>query len=189
MRGELLALLLLLAACGSPPLHPVATDRLTNGGFEDGTGGWGTGYIEDSIRKYHGENESLLPFVKMPKVDAVGGITLDAHSGKAAYWITNYTRVGPNLFATLSQVVAVEPGAVYGVRLWTKALKTPPGLWYITTEREWEPHTLLPSEPTWTLAEHRFITSNTTKSVEVRIVVQGPGTFGIDDVRLVRYTR
>lgn len=185
--------LLLLAACGSPPPHAVGTSALVNGGFETEGNGWGTGYIEDSIRKYRQPDEAevkTLPFVVMPHTDARGEISrapADVHSGHAAACITNRTPAGPNRFATLVQRITVEPAALYGVRAWVKVADNR-SAWFVTTTREWEPHTVLPTGPQWVMAEHRFASGEAT-SVEVRFVVQAPGRYCLDDVSLVRYER
>src|SRR3972149_1450276 len=105
----------LLSSCGTPPPSTrLPTGYPLNGGFERGFDSWGTGYIEDSVRKYHPPEESLLPYWMSPSATATDSrLYLDTKTfnGPGPEWIKDpksvriehRTPAKPQHYGTLAQ--------------------------------------------------------------------------------------
>src|SRR3990172_11397019 len=92
----------LFSSCGTPPPNTrTPTGYPANGGFERGFDSWGTGYIEDSVRKYHPPEESLLPYWMSPSSKPTDSrLYLESkspHSGAQAVRIEHRTPGQPPL--------------------------------------------------------------------------------------------
>ena len=184
----------LLSSCGTPPPSTrLPTGYPLNGGFERGFDSWGTGYIEDSVRKYHPPEESLLPYWMSPSAKATDSrLYLESkspHSGAQAVRIEHRTPEQPQHYGTLAQRFPVKENAVYEAEVWTRVEGPPGATWFLTMVREWEPHVNLPLAGVWTKTVFRFVTEKKQTEAELRFVIQGPGTYWIDDVSLWELTR
>ena len=180
---------LVLAACSrAAPTVDVPTGFPLNGGFEQGLEAWGTGYIEDSVRKYHPPEEGMLPLWVSPSAKATHAqLVLDRvnpHGGTTAARLDHLTGKRDQHYSTLAQRVPVKPKTTYEIRLWTRAA-APQGDWFLTAMREWEPHLNLPLTPAWTRSTWAFETMAGEYTRELRFVFQAPGRYWIDDVELV----
>ena len=183
---------LLISACGRTPAPAsLVTGFPLNGGFEGGLGQWGTGYIEDSVRKYHAPEEGDLPYWVSPSRAATQSrLLLDkqvTHSGGAAARIEHDTPKKANHFGTIAQRVPVRAGTTYEVVCWTRCEPKrglPEPEWFLTASREWEPKAGLPIVPDWKESRLRFTAHGPVTALELRFVVEAPGTYWIDDVAL-----
>lgn len=193
--------LLALAACGTPPPNlRLPTNLPVNGGFEQGFDAWGTGYIEDSVRKYHAPEEGMLPYWVSPSAQATNSRLYlsrrgsspmppeDTLSGNGAARIEHVQEKKAQHYGTLAQRVAVTPKTDYELEVWTRYVGKQAD-WFVTAVREWEPHVNLPGEGKWTVTRLRFTTADSQKEAEIRFVIEAPGTYWIDDVALYVLSR
>jgi hypothetical protein len=181
-----------MTACGTPPPNTrLETALVSNGGFEQGLVGWGTGYIEDSVRKYHAPEESLLPYWVSPSAQATASrlflATTGCHTGKCAR-IEHVTEKKAQHYGTLAQRITVKPDTLYELDVWTRSEGPNPD-WFVTAVREWEPHVNLPATGVWAVTRLPFTTLKDQTQAEIRFVIQAPGTYWIDDVVLYELVR
>lgn len=150
----------------------VKENVLTNGGFESGLDGWGTGIYEPRESPFWGQ------------ASASGVVASDeAHGGSASFKIVNASPFAPQIYRTMSQAVDVLGGAEYCLSFWAKTLNAQPGILSFAFNDAWSDRIgLPPGTNDWTSVSHDFVTEDS--NIDIRMITENTGTVWVDDVSL-----
>jgi len=162
-------------------------DRVRNGGFEKGTDFWGTGDLEERIRDGNvAEELKRLPFVISGGADSQGTLdTTDRHSGAAAFRFDHSSPKADHLWGSLSQrITGLRPRTVYVATFWALVSRAEPRPLFLTADLQWANRTYVENEIAgWREYRHVFNIGDSS-SIDLRFVIEAPGTVWIDDVTL-----
>jgi hypothetical protein len=167
-------------------------NRVRNGGFENGTDFWGTGYLEDRIRSDNvAEGLKRLPYIISGDADSQGGVdTTDRHSGVAAFRFDHGSAKADNSWGSLSQrITRLRPRTSYAATFWALVSRAEPKPLFLTTDLQWATRTYVENEIAgWREYRHVFNTGD-SDHIDLRFVIEAPGTVWIDDVALRELTQ
>jgi hypothetical protein len=172
-----------LVAISDPPKTP-KTNLITNGGFEEDLRQWGTGYVEERIRRFKGVPPE--PFWTSGGAQATGKLdSTEHHSGNSSFKITNASTSVPGRYANMSQRIGnLKPYSNYEVSLWVKARDAKRlSLVLIFDEMWYDRRELPPGTYEWTKFKFAFKTSS-DPFADVRLFSENPGTLWIDDIEV-----
>jgi hypothetical protein len=162
-------------------------NRVRNGGFENGMDFWGTGYLEDRIRNDKvAEGLTRLPYVISGGADSQGVLdTTDRHSGVAAFRFDHGSATADTSWGSLSQrITRLRPRTVYAATFWALVSRAEPKPLFLTTDLQWATRTYVENEIAgWREYRHVFNTGD-SDHIDLRFVIEAPGTVWIDDVAL-----
>lgn len=165
---------------------------LTNGGFENGYRGWGTGYVETN------HQGKLSPFWaswvtsgdKLIYANVKGQIdSIVKKSGLNSLKIINNSPTQPNIFGSISQrIIGLQPNTEYVVSFWVKSEMASAGTLEITTDLKWLNRRVIEAGTyDWRKFTHMFRTDE-ENFIDLRIISEAPGIVWIDDVTVKRHS-
>jgi len=161
--------------------------RVRNGGFENGTDFWGTGYLEDRIRNGSFTEElNRLPYIISGGADSHGMLdTTDRHSGVAAFRFDHGSLMANHSWGSLSQrITGLRPRTYYAATFWALVSRAEPRPLFLTADLQWAKRTYVENEIAgWREYRHVFNTGD-SDYIDLRFVIEAPGTVWIDDVAL-----
>jgi len=96
-----------------PPSTVVGPAIVENGGFEQGTDGWGTGFFESLFAVQEGRPLSFNNAVAKWEID-----DQKSHSGRRSLRVGHSTPYNSHVFSSFSQRIKVIPNRKYEVRYW-----------------------------------------------------------------------
>jgi hypothetical protein len=162
-------------------------NRVRNGGFENGTDFWGTGYLEDRIRNDKvAEGLKRLPYIISGGADSQGVLdTTDRHSGVAAFRFDHGSAKADTSWGSLSQrITRLRARTFYAATFWALVSRAEPKPLFLTTDPQWATRTYVENEIAgW--REYRYVfNTGDSDHIDLRFVIETPGTVWIDDVAL-----
>ena len=162
-------------------------NHVRNGGFENGTDFWGTGYLEDRIRNGNvAEDLRRLPYVISGGADSHGGLdTTDRHVGVAAFRFDHGGPKADHVWGSLSQrITGLRPRTFYAATFWALVSRAEPKPLFLTADLQWANRTYVENEIAgWREYRLGFNTGD-SDYIDLRFVIEAPGTVWIDDVTL-----
>jgi hypothetical protein len=172
-----------LFTLGRPP-----SNLVKNGGFEQGTQHWGTGYLEDRLRNGLSPLPPGFPYLTSGVVVSHGEVDTNVHHGKsgtASFRIQHESPRKDHHWGTICQrVTGLTPHTNYVVRVSVKSKATVPDAVFVTADLTWGKNKTLPEGTyNWRQVEMVFNTED-RDYVELRFVAVAPALIWIDDVWL-----
>ena len=142
-------------------------NHVRNGGFEKGTDFW-----ETLVTSGGAESRGVLD-------------TNDRHSGAAALRFDHGSPKADDRWGALSQRITwLRPRTSYAATFWALVEQAEPKPLFLTADRQWTDRTYVENQIAgWRQYRHVFNTGDANQ-IDLRFVIEGPGTVWIDDVEL-----
>ena len=177
-----------LLTAGRPSLNLVK-----NGGFEEDTRYWGTGYLEDRLRNCRSPLPASFPYIASGDVVSSGEIDTRVHRqdrDRASFRIQHESAPKNDHWGSIAQRIGgLNPNTVYRVRFWVKSDGADPGALFVTADLTWgKNHQIASGRYDWRLEQMTFFTGELDYA-ELRFVAVGPVRVWIDDVSVTEVTR
>ncbi len=155
-----------LLLCQMPLL---AANVVRNGGFEDGAAGW--------------------RWINSRQAAATGAVDASvAHTGRAAYKITNASGLGPDVYCQLYQEVGVKPNTSYQISAWCKGEGVRGGR--LQADRQWTFIRGVPEDDfDWVRVAGIYITGAEQTTLPVMVQVENTTqALWVDDLEVTEWS-